>query len=156
MAKQQQGLRIPVAKKANETETLEFSFKHLDIQSKKFDIASCTAEYFRSLLIAVQKYSGYTVDRFRDQNKQTDRHTIDFSETSEPNGFSSLDDNLNMEEPWQIRICPEEKKEPEIGWRASGILIGNIFYMVWLDPRHKLYPDHHPNHTAPKNPKKKK
>ncbi len=156
MAKQQQGLRIPVAKKAKETETLEFSFKHLDIQSKKFNIALCTAEYFRNLIIAVQKYSGYTVDRFRDQNKQIDRHTIDFSETSERDGFSSLDENLNMEEAWQIRICPEEKKEPEIGWRASGILIGNIFYIVWLDALHKLYPDNHPNHTGPKNPKKKK
>lgn len=156
MASGQQGRRIPAVPQTRETNTLELSFKHLDTEYEKFKIQACAADYFCSLILAIQKYSGYTIDRFRDQNKQNDRHTIDFSETSEANGFISLDENLRLEEPWQIRICPEEKKKPKSAWRASGILIGNIFYMIWLDPEHKLYPDNHPNNLATKTPPKKK
>ena len=155
-ASKQRGRRIPAVPKSKETNTLEFSFKRLDTEYEKFKIGACSAEYFCSLIVAIQKYFSYSIDRFRDQNKQQDRHTIYFGETSESEGFISLDENLRLEEAWQFKTCPDEVKNPECSWRASGILNGNTFYLIWLDPEHKLYPDHHPSHTAGKIQKKKK
>ncbi len=154
MSKRGQGRNIPALQRSKETTTLEISFKHLDTSHKKFDIRMCSAEYFCSLLLAIQKYSGFTVERFRDQNKQADRHVIDFSETSELKGFTSLEENLQLEEPWLIKVCPEIKQEPQRGWRASGVLVGNILFLVWLDPEHKLYPDYHPSITKSFHSKK--
>lgn len=156
MNKWQRELPIPAAEKRRETATLEFSFKHLDAKHPRFKMEICPAEYFHCLLYAIQKYSSYTIERFRDQNRQTDRHTIDFRETSEQLGFTSLDENLQLEEPWQFRVCPDRKQEPQLGWRASGFLAGNVFYLVWLDSRHELYPDDHPNHKSATRFKKKK
>lgn len=47
---------------------------------------------------------------------------------------SKLPDNINLNDMWQIRISISKGG-------IHGLLIDNIFYVVWLDPQHNLYPD---------------
>ena len=70
------------------------------------------------------------------------RHKINFDETSEKNGFTNVDlDQLGYHETWQFCLHehledPRQQKQ----WRVHGILIDNVFHVVWLDPDHLLFP----------------
>lgn len=118
---------------------LKFSFKHLDTHNGKFclNAAKCTHEFWACLLQRMKEYSTWTVEEFRDQNNGLDRrHLIDFRETSEQNGFGTLDEeNLGMEEAWQFSV----KSAADCIWRVHGILQDDTFYVIWLDPCHRLF-----------------
>jgi hypothetical protein len=118
---------------------LKFSFKHLDCSSEKFAVRNCHREdFWHNLLLRIKEYSQWTVDQFRDQNHQTNehRHTIHFPETSEPDGFTNVDqENLALEEPWQFSVNPV----PECIGRVHGLLQEDTFYVIWLDPCHRLF-----------------
>jgi hypothetical protein len=113
--------------------TLQFSFKHLDINNQRFSVDSCTAEFWISLAKKIVEYSQWPVTLFEEQNNEDHRHIIDFTETCEPNGFSHLGtDQLAYVETWQFQVG--------IGrWRVLGFLLDDVFYVVWLDPNHRLY-----------------
>lgn len=124
------------------TKNLSFSLKHLDSESAKYHVDRCNLEFCQALFASLRRYGAFTVDQFIDQNNQDGRHIINFAETTDPDGFTCLDlENLRQEEAWQIRLCPEVHAPPESGWRAYGFLLDDVFYLVWLDPFHRLYPD---------------
>jgi hypothetical protein len=58
-------------------------------------------------------------------------HYIHFEETTEPNGFG-LDEQIEPETFWQFGLRPDRP------WRIHGFFIDSIFYVVWLDPQHRL------------------
>jgi hypothetical protein len=113
--------------------TLQFSFKHLDINNQRFSVDSCTAEFWIALAKKIVEYSQWPVALFEEQNNEDHRHIIDFTETSEPNGFSHLGtDQLAYVETWQFQVGEDR-------WRVLGFLLDGMFYVVWLDPNHCLY-----------------
>jgi hypothetical protein len=57
-------------------------------------------------------------------------HQIKFSDTSEPNGFKTLNEQLKDKEAWQFEITKS------IHGRVHGILIDDVFYVIWIDPCH--------------------
>jgi len=132
---------IPAAVSAGISERpLRFSFKHLDIKSQKFSPTKCCNEYFQKLFCSLQKFSTWKVSDFTDQNNNEHRHIINFSETSEPEGFESafeLDrDQAGYAEGWQFSV---DQDQPWSDWRVQGVLIDEVFYVVWLDSEHALY-----------------
>lgn len=142
MAKKRKQSSIPqVDAAAPDEKPLRFSFKHLDMQNPKFDPSKCTVDYFCKLFALMQRFSTWTVGQFVDQNNQERRHIIDFAKTSEPDGFQNIpkaDPNqFAYSEGWQFGVYPEVQWSD---WRAHGILLDDTFYIVWLDPGHKLYP----------------
>ena len=77
--------------------TIKFSFKHLDFDSReKFSQAKCKADFLRGLLMEIKTLSALAVDDFCDSNHRAHSHYIEFSETSEPDGFPNLDEQMNM------------------------------------------------------------
>jgi hypothetical protein len=78
------------------------------------------------------------------QNNSAHRHVIDFDRTSERDGFIAAPgidtDQLAFSEAWQFPVCPESRHEPECFWRVHGFIVDDVFFVVWLDPDHKLYP----------------
>lgn len=98
-------------------QNVKFSFKHLDTTNNKY------------------------ADEFREQNNEEGRHSHYFPDTSEPDGFTCLNDpeGLEMEEAWQIRLCPDDHTPPASAWRVHGVLLADVFYIVWLDYDHALY-----------------
>ena len=117
--------------------TIQFSFKHLDINNPKFPVNACTAEFWFALAAKIVEYSQWPVDVFEDQNDEAHRHIIDFTETNEPDGFAHLGtDQLAYAPTWQFQVGVEQ-------WRVLGFILDEVFYIVWLDPNHIIY---RPNH----------
>lgn len=108
-----------------EAQHVKFSFKHLDTGNQKYAVQKSCVDFFTNLVMALAKYSKFTVEEFRNQDNADGRHCHHFPSTSEPQGFKCLNDpeGLEMEESWQIRLCPEIHAPPESAWRIHGILL---------------------------------
>jgi len=121
---------------------LRFSFTYLDSQNPKFLPTECCAEYFHCLFQTLRRFSASTVGDFTDPNNDERRHPIFFDQTTEPEGFQHIhgmdEEQLGIYEGWQFAVHPEQ---PWINdWRAHGILVDDTFFVIWLDPHHRLYP----------------
>ena len=123
------------------TQHVKFSFRHLDTENPKYSLQKCCVEFFSRLVRALARYSSFTVEEFRIRDNKDGRHSHYFPHTSEPDGFTCLNDpeGLEMEEPWQIKLCPEIHEPPDGAWRVHGVLLADVFYIVWLDYEHVLY-----------------
>lgn len=120
---------------------LRFSFKYLDFSNGKFSPGGCSPAYFVKLFEILHRFSSWTVGDFIDQNNKEHRHIIDFDATTEKDGFQHIPtvdrEQFGYEEGWQFGVYPEVYYNR---WRAHGILVENLFYVVWLDEHHQLYP----------------
>lgn len=114
-------------------ELIKFSFKYLDLKNSKFSIDTKETKYFISKLQRFRDISGWKVKEFfANPNKTLRNHSINWSETTE-RGFgipcvTQLDD----------KACQFSISKGEHG-RIIGSILNNVFYVVWLDPDHKLY-----------------
>lgn len=128
--------KIPAPILQPATETLKFSFKHLDLSTDKFLVSRCDEHFLRQLLQTIQDFSLWTIEQFCDQNNNEHRHVIWFPDTTEPGGFINVEpEQLAYHESWQFQLSRAND------WRVHGILIDDTFYVVWLDPHHSLYND---------------
>lgn len=110
------------------------SFKHLDLHSNpKFSTSHCESGYVIKLLERLRALNQTELRSFRIPGNALRSHEINFSETTEPGGFTSLNPQLRGCEPWQCQITSNEHG------RLHGILIDDTFYIVWIDPCHLLY-----------------
>jgi len=131
------GRGIPEPRLTPEKSSVRFSFKHIDIEHDKFHFSKCQTEFFEKLICRFRIFSTWSIEQFTDQNNNERRHTIWFPDTSEPEGFTNIDsEQLGVHEAWQFAICPDDQANQ---WRVHGILIDDTFFVVWLDPEHKLY-----------------
>jgi hypothetical protein len=115
---------------------LRFSFRHL-ADDDEFGAAHADApsEYLGTLLERLKAVSGMTLSEFRsNRDKALRAHTHSWSETSRSNGYAHLTQQLQDCEPWQFCLTANEHG------RVHGLLIDEVFYIVWLDPTHALYP----------------
>ena len=112
-----------------------FSLKYLDLHSNpKFSIAGCGESYLEKLLLRLRDVSSLTYEEFVNNRSPALRaHEIDWVETTEPNGFTCLNPILRDESAFQFAISSNEYG------RVHGFLLERIFYIVWLDPHHRLY-----------------
>jgi hypothetical protein len=129
---------IPKPSLAVQTQPFRFSFKHLDPDHPKFPLKSCDREFLCGLINCLTIYSQRAQEDFRDQNNNEHRHVIDFAQTSEKEGFTSAPgidgDQLAYLEAWQFEV------RFMTNWRAHGFIGDDTFFIVWLDPLHRLYP----------------
>ena len=116
---------------------LIFSFKFYDTSHADFHCKDREPEYFQKLLDRLRDLSRERVSALtnRKADKTTRFHPVDFHErrVSEAgfgiSGWEEYDDDA-----WQFSISKQEHG------RVHGFLIENVFYVVWLDPRHRMYP----------------
>lgn len=117
---------------------LRFSYKYLELdmrQDGKFSISSCEIKYAESLLQRLKDLSGMTRDAFigPKQNPRALRiHQIDWSKSSE-DGFPVKNESLWRNNEWQFAISSNEHG------RVHGFLLKDTFFIVWLDPNHRLF-----------------
>jgi hypothetical protein len=120
---------------------VRFSFEHLQPDHPKFLLTECNEAYLQALLREILRYQNCTVDQFMDMPNEDRRHPISFRDcTTEPLGFPDIDpseEDLWTDDPWQFGL-PGVRGTPSFGWRVHGFIAGNIFYVVWLDPCHRL------------------
>jgi hypothetical protein len=127
------------------TALLQFSFKLLDDTNSEFSLDICDEDYLRCLLKSIQTYSNYTVEQFKNFNHESDRCTIGPELLRKQMRGKMHDEQLEDSEAWELRLGPKNTS-----WRAHGLLIFNVFYIIWLDPGHKLFRSNHPRHKQEK------
>ena len=113
---------------------VSFSFKHLQTNNCKFQYVHRETAYFAKLLDRLKHVCELTWQEMRTTHRESLRcHDHKWHETSEPNGFG-LRGQLADCKGWQFELTANEYG------RVHGFFLDEVFYVVWLDPDHKLYP----------------
>lgn len=123
------------AAKARGGEPLLFSFKFLDREHKAFNLGSTERAWFLSLLDVLKDISDLSRNRLAGELKSHYRyHAHDWSEVR----FTyPLDEDL-LEQVECVQFIVTKGTG-----RVHGFVVGNRFYIVWLDPLHNLYQERH-------------
>lgn len=118
-----------------EKRPIVFSFKYLDSTNKKFGAEHCqnAQAYLGCLLDRLRDVCGLTLTEFTTPSKALRNHGINFEGTSEKAGFPLPAERWG-DRPFQFGVTANAHG------RVHGFLITNIFYVVWFDPLHRLYP----------------
>ena len=127
------GESIPAPHPTADQSPVILSFKYLDIDSKpKFSIEHCDAEFLRALIRELYMICEGQVCDLAEHNNRRHSHQIEFTQTTEPEGFVHLPEQVEPEVYWQFAVREHHT------WRVHGFFIQSVFYVVWLDPRHQL------------------
>jgi hypothetical protein len=114
---------------------IRFSFKHLALGHPDFNVGDLDSNYFSVLLEKLKEMSRFRAAELRGSHSRSVRcHPITWPETSQPGGFTHLNEQLRDMDAWQFQI------ETNNYGRIHGIFIDDVFFIVWLDPNHRLYP----------------
>ena len=112
---------------------ISFSFRYLSLNHAKFNIDGKTTHYFRKLMDRLKDVSGMEASQFTNNKGKTLRcNSIEWQDTTEKSFGIPNEDDI-VEEPRQFSVSANEHG------RVHGFFIENVFYVVWLDPDHKLY-----------------
>lgn len=112
-----------------------FSWRFFDRTHKFFNMGNIDSSWFISLLDCLQDVSRLTVDEFRQQSERRGLRV-------HPHNWEKASAKFDMPKDWfeQYRENCLQFSISKANGRVHGILIDNIFYIVWLDPLHNLYP----------------
>lgn len=118
-----------------EDAVVRFSFRHLDLNTNpKFSLSHCQTGYLEKFLPRLRDVSSVSLKSFKTKPSDSLRnHVITWNDTTEPNGFVHLHEQLRAEQAWQFHVTSNKHG------RVHGFLIDDTFFVVWIDPDHKLY-----------------
>lgn len=113
---------------------LSFSYKFLQTNVDKFSFRSRDSSYLVAFLERLRDLSGLTaLDLKTNRSNSVRCHPIDWADTSE-NGFGIPNEDQLVDTPYQFSLSANKHG------RVHGFFIEDVFYIVWLDPDHQLYP----------------
>jgi hypothetical protein len=129
-----------VAKKIQKTnlkplqQGITFSFKYFQDKHSKFSCNSKDATYWLTLLERLKALSSLTAQELLVNRSSSLRcHPIKWEETSESK-FGLPNEEQLVDTPYQFSLSSNEHG------RVHGFFIDQVFYIIWLDPNHQLYP----------------
>jgi hypothetical protein len=115
---------------------LRFSFKFFDGDDDEICPRSFPEGYVQVLMNRLRELEAWTAKEFQTkQNKTIRNHTHTWSKTARPDGFSCLPREYDAYPGWQFCLTANEYG------RVHGVISGGVFYIVWLDCNHALYPE---------------
>jgi hypothetical protein len=127
------GGRIP-AQRPPADEAMVFSFKHLDLTSAKFSLDRCKTNYLLKFVERLRALNGLSIREVTtNKSKSLRAHSIDWAVTTEKDGFSFLNEQLQSLSAWQFEISSNEHG------RVHGFFLDRTFFIVWIDANHQLY-----------------
>ncbi len=114
---------------------LSFSFRYF-VNRPPFEVSGAPPTYWLTLLERLRDLGPLTALELQTSRNQALRcHRIDWADTSVPNGFAHLNHAIRSQVvPYQFSLSSNEHG------RVHGFFVGDVFYVVWLDPTHQLYP----------------
>ncbi|MEK7655613.1 MAG: hypothetical protein AAB386_02960 [Patescibacteria group bacterium] len=111
-----------------------FSFQRLQEKEQKFLFSNQEKEYFLKLIERMKSISGMTRQEMISQNTRALRcHNIEFSDSKVSESTFGVKGEDVDDDAWQFQISSNAHG------RVHGYFIENVFYIVWLDPKHELY-----------------
>ncbi len=115
------------------SQKISFSFHFLQLDHDKFTMKGKGFAYFQTLMDRLRLVCGMEKkELFANRSKTLRHHPIEWDATTE-HCFGIQNEETIVEEPIQISLSANEHG------RIHGFFIGNVFYIIWLDPDHKLY-----------------
>jgi hypothetical protein len=126
----QSGIRLTQIKPKG----VSFSFKFFDDAHDKFCSNDREPYYWKTLLERLKDLSGLTaLDMMTNRSSALRCHSIDWTNTSESR-FGIPNEQQLVETPYQFSLSSNAHG------RVHGFFLDEVFYIVWLDPEHLLYP----------------
>ncbi|MEQ5975455.1 hypothetical protein U2I57_05550 [Bacillus cereus] len=128
-------LRVNVREKHNEQ--LKFSFVYFDRQNSLFNCGGTQNGWFISLVDHLKEVSNLTKNEFlftQQYKNHYKAHQHNWDKLSHRYPMSDILFEQVKDDCWQFRLSKSTG-------RIHGFIIGNIFYVVWLDPHHNFHPD---------------
>ena len=112
---------------------LQFNFRYLGKSHAVFGIGNCDKKYFRKLLVRLKDLCCKSTQEVQsDRGSALRSNPITWADTSQAGGFG-LHEQLGDAEAYEL--CVSANKG-----RFHGFFIDDYFFVVWLDPDHKLCP----------------
>lgn len=119
--------------RSREKEKIIFSFRFLDFSNPAFNLGGICEKWYPELFNMLSNVSKLNRHELIITHEKTYRcHDHDWDNLDYRFNFD--DEFLNQVDCRQIRISKSKGG-------IHGFLIGNTFYVVWIDPHHNLYPD---------------
>jgi hypothetical protein len=119
--------------KVESPQGISFSYRYFKNDNERFSISNKDARYLEALIQRLRDLSTMTVNEITVINAKRLRcHAIDWTDTSET-CFGLPNEEQLVDTPYQFQLSSNEHG------RVHGFFIENVFYIVWLDPDHKLY-----------------
>lgn len=119
------------------SEHLSFSFRYLDTTKAKFLVKACDHTYFALVMGRLKALSEMSRKDFLNLpitgGKSWRVHRITWNDRVSESGFGLHETLTADENAWQFMLSKDNG-------RVHGFLIGNVFFVRWIDPDHALYP----------------
>lgn len=110
-----------------------FSFQDLS-ENKYFNLDATCENWSLELLKCMKVVSGISKGEIV-AGKYSGKHsTLRIHNHKDANPPCPLPDRIDLEEFYQIRLAKSKGA-------IHGVFVENIFYVIWLDPHHNMYPD---------------
>jgi len=119
--------------RAMSKEKIVFSFRFFDRRHELFNLGDVSNEWYVGLIDNLKHISELNRNEFIEARQHFDCH---------PYSWDRLDCRFNMPPEWfeQIMDSSLQFRISTGSGRVHGFMIGNRFYVVWLDPYHNLDP----------------
>lgn len=137
---------VPVTDISDRSTKIVFSFEYLDMNNSKYSFEELKdtriekqfhSDFHKKMKEYCEKSDFKKSLSEKEWKKRNHIHPIDWSDHQiRESCFTSLNKELMEQiknDCWQLGINNN-------GFRMHGFFIGNVFYIVWLDPLHRLYP----------------
>lgn len=114
----------------NRKEKIQFSFSLLELNHKYFNLGTTCNKWSQSLMVTMQELSNIS---------KVDLLSGRYEDRFRPHGhdWEKLKESFNLDDLEQL-----ETRQISLGagsGRIHGVFIGNVFFLIWLDPKHYLY-----------------
>jgi len=117
--------------KKRSKEKLRFSFKLFDRSHEAFNLGGVNSDWYLILLDTLQDLSTLTWTEVRNTRQaKYDPHPYTWKSCNYTFNFDPK--SLEQFEAFQLRLDKSHG-------RIHGFLVGNIYYIYWLDPHHNMY-----------------
>ncbi len=113
---------------------MSFSFRYF-VHRPPFEVARGSVNYLLALLERLRDLGSLSVLELLSSRHPALRcHRIHWADTTEPAGFAHINAIARSQiVPYQFSLSSNAHG------RVHGYFIGDVFYVVWLDPEHQLY-----------------
>lgn len=113
-----------------------WSFLRLDYGHEKWSLCQCNWS-FRDLFMKLKDFEGMTWRQIKEQiggrNEETNNHFVQVSDICGEAKKRLNELSITEEVLFSLRLSGKT--------RIFGILQAGIFYVIWWDPKHEIYPN---------------
>lgn len=110
---------------------ISFSFEAMET-TEYFDLDGTCVNWSSELFTMLKDVSSIKKDELLNGSYAKSKYRVHSHGTATPP--SKLPDGIELKDCYQIRISKSKGG-------IHGIFIENVFYVIWLDPLHNMYPD---------------